>query len=181
MSPGTDAKFRETFTRQRWKQMIGEDETTWQYPRGVAGTDLLYWVIFVIVACTIGTALLWGERRRVPSLTCGLTGSRKGLSNMVVAFSLRNAFGRTPRGMGCPMSWSFSFGAPRSVFAHIRRGPALCVHGGASRAAREPRRHPVMFSAVGVGLAEGTVLSSWTAIVRRSLGAERFGLNPGCV
>ena len=67
----------------------GEEETTWQYLKGVA-TRPLYWVMFAIVACTIGTALLWVNQ--AGSFTRALTGSRKGLSDMVVAFSLGNVF-----------------------------------------------------------------------------------------
>jgi MFS family permease len=34
-----------------------------------------------------------------------------------------------------------------------------------------------MASALGVGVAEGTIMSAWTAIVRKSFGARRFGMN----
>ena len=150
----------------------GEDETTWQYLRGVAGRPL-YWVIFVIVACTIGTALLWVNE--AGSFTHVLTGSRKGLSNMVVAFSLGNVFGRLGAGWASDVV-ELSFGAPRSVFLTFGGGlfsVSMAALAGSERTSSSSR----MFSAIGVGLAEGTVMSTWTAIVRRSFGAERFGLN----
>ena len=150
----------------------GEEETTWQYLKGVA-TRPLYWVMFAIVACTIGTALLWVNQ--AGSFTRALTGSRKGLSDMVVAFSLGNVFGRLGAGWASDIV-EVSFGAPRSVFLTFG-GALFAVSMAALAGGDKTASSPRMFSAVGVGLAEGTVMSSWTAIVRRSFGAERFGLN----
>ena len=149
-----------------------EEETTWQYLKSVA-TRPLYWVMFAIVACTIGTALLWVNQ--AGSFTRALTGSRKGLSDMVVAFSLGNVFGRLGAGWASDVV-EVSFGAPRSVFLTFG-GALFAVSMAALAGGDKTASSPRMFSAVGVGLAEGTVMSSWTAIVRRSFGAERFGLN----
>tara|TARA_B110000977_G_scaffold133341_1_gene169848 strand:+ start:9188 stop:10774 length:1587 start_codon:yes stop_codon:yes gene_type:complete len=135
-----------------------------------------FWVIYAHLVLTLGTALLWVNQAGPFAVVADekVNAQSASLATLVILFSLGNVCGRVFCGAASDFCES-KFGAPRSVFLIIG-AVAMCFGAGAlaSSPGREEIRNAV---AVVVGLAEGTIMASWTSTVRSVFGEERFGLH----
>ena len=143
----------------------------------------LFWVVYFHLVVTMGTALLWVNQ--AGSFTAAAVGTKDRLSTMVILFSLGNVGGRLAAGVASDFV-ELRMNHPRSVFltlGAVLMGISLAVLAASpseeGQTDPEKGRGARFFSAMGVGVAEGTIMAAWTAIVRKAFGAHRFGRGGG--